>query len=115
MPDIGQELSGPGIRLPPPHLHPNQEERFEVLGARSRPSSTAWSDGTRPVRCPSSPPASCTSWSATAARVNWQVRPALRAAEFFEALYAGIEAAQRGEHFDVAAFLGGHAEEIRFT
>lgn len=46
---------------------------------------------------------------------NWQVRPALRTAEFFEGLDTGTAAARRGEEFDLAAFLAGHTDEIRLS
>ena len=48
------------------------------------------------------------------ARLNWQVRPALRTAEFFEGLYTGTAAARRGEEFDLGAFLASHTAEVRF-
>ncbi len=138
----GQVLQGPGVQLrlirtaaetdgellemestygdagvlPPPHFHPSQEERFEVLegaaltiidGVERRhetgdvfhvpPGVTHQLVGDGP------------------ARLNWQVRPALRFAEFFEGLYAGMDAAERGEDFDIGEFLARHADEIRFA
>jgi quercetin dioxygenase-like cupin family protein len=142
MAHAGQQISGPGIELrlirtaaetdgellelestygddgvlPPAHFHPSQEERFEVLEGTvltvidgvSRRYETGdvfhvsagvlhqlVGDG--------------------AARVNWQVRPALRTAEFFERLYTGIAAAERGEAFDIGELLAGHTDEIRFA
>jgi quercetin dioxygenase-like cupin family protein len=102
---------GAGATMPPEHLHPRQAERFEVLegavlavidGADRRYETGETFDvpaGTRHQMTGDGP-----------ARVRWQVRPALRTAEFFERLYSG-EAADG----DVAAFLAEFATEIRFT
>jgi len=100
--------------LPPAHLHPEQVERFEVLegamqtiigGVERRyevgetfevPAGTLHQmtgDGT--------------------ARVRWQVRPALRTAEFFERLYGTGEAGVGAE--GVAEFLAEFSNEIQFT
>jgi quercetin dioxygenase-like cupin family protein len=128
----GQELHGPeGTRLrllsiepellameatytgtgsmPPGHLHPSQAERFEVLdgamdtvigGAERRyemgevfevPAAT-------PHQMAADGPA----------RVRWEVRPALRTAEFFEALYSG-------QVTDGAAFLDEFEDEFQLT
>jgi hypothetical protein len=44
-----------------------------------------------------------------AARIKWEVRPALRSADFFEELYTGAAAA------DPAAFLERYADEFRLV
>jgi quercetin dioxygenase-like cupin family protein len=97
--------------MPPEHLHPSQAERFEVLegsvrviaGGEERTYGAGESfevpAGT-PHRMGADEPS----------RVRWQVRPALRTAEFFEELHGGkVEPAEAG------AFLERYAEEIRFT
>jgi quercetin dioxygenase-like cupin family protein len=95
--------------LPPEHVHPRQAERFEVLegsiraivdGAEQRYAAGETFDvpaGTRHQMTAEGP-----------ARMRWEVRPALRTAEFFERLYTG----------DPATFgdaLADFADEIRFT
>src|SRR5512144_490721 len=75
---------------PPEHLHPSQDERFTVLegsihavigGVEHRygPGETFEVPAGTPHRMASEGPA----------RTRWEVRPALRMAEFFERLYAG--------------------------
>jgi quercetin dioxygenase-like cupin family protein len=79
---------------PPPHLHPAQEERFEVLeGAMT---ACVGADDAREV------PAGETlviptgtrhqMWNAgsSVARVRWETRPALRTEEWFRAIDAAI-------------------------
>jgi quercetin dioxygenase-like cupin family protein len=95
--------------FPPEHLHPSQDERFTVLegaadtvleGVRRRYEEGASFDV----------PAGTVHQLAAAgpARLRWEVRPALRTAEFFEALYGGAAAE------DFGAFLAEFADEIRF-
>ncbi len=109
MPHEGQELEGPnGITLrfvqitdevlemeqtyggegplPPTHLHPTQDERFEV------PAGTAHQMG-----------------GDGAARIKWEVRPALRSAHLFEELYTAAAAS------DPAAFLERYADEFQLV
>src|SRR3954447_12380169 len=113
MPHDGQEIHGPnGYRLkfvrtgeealvmeasysgeggfPPEPLHPRQAERFEVLegavlaridGVEQRHEAGATFDV--PVGMPHTMAAD------GPARTRWEVRPALRTAEFFERLYGG--------------------------
>ena len=75
---------------PPPHFHPSQDEHFEVLegavltvvaGEERRYEAGESFDVpvTTPHQMTGDGPA----------RVRWQVRPALRTAEFFERLYSG--------------------------
>ena len=132
MAHAGQELQGPGgtrLRLletgedllameaayagkgsmPPEHLHPRQAERFEVLegamltivgGAERR-----YEKG-EVFHVPAGTPHQMRADGRT--RVRWEVRPALRTAEFFEALYSG-------KVTDGAAFLRDFADEFRLT
>jgi mannose-6-phosphate isomerase-like protein (cupin superfamily) len=132
---IGQELSGPGgmvLRIvgiepealemeasyrgdgpmPPMHLHPRQTERFEVLDGtmltviggveRSYESGDVFEvpAGT-PHQMRADGPA----------RLRWEVRPALRTAEFFERMYtAPPSGAEEG-----AAFLEEFSNEFRLS
>ena len=101
--------SGEG-ELPPPHLHPRQDERFEVLEGAVRAvvddAEVRYSRGeTFDV------PAGTTHQMGGdgPARVHWQVRPALRSAQFFEELYTGAAAA------DPAGFLKRYADEFQLV
>ena len=101
--------------LPPEHLHPQQVERFEVLegtvrtiidGAERRYEAGANFEvpvGTAHQMAGEGP-----------ARMRWEVRPALRTAEFFERLYGdGPDSA--GAAPSGAEFLAEFSDEIRFT
>ena len=137
VPHAGQEIEGPGgfrlrlVRtaaetggellemearypgtgeLPPEHRHPLQDERFEVLqgtvlaiigGVEGRYSQGETFEVPRETRHQMT--------GDGPARVRWEVRPALRTAEFFERLYAGEAAGS------LAAFLGEFRDEIRIT
>jgi quercetin dioxygenase-like cupin family protein len=94
-------------QMPPLHLHPSQTERFEVLQGTVRtvidgtPRNYAAGDsfevpaGTM-HQMAADPPA----------RMRWEIRPALRTAEFFETLYSG----------DIPAdFLERFSAEVRFA
>jgi quercetin dioxygenase-like cupin family protein len=94
--------------MPPEHLHPHQDEHFEVLEGRVRVEVEGTElryrageafeilAGTRHRMAADGP-----------AKVRWQVRPALRTAEFFERLY------DEGE--SVGAVLAEFRAEIRIT
>jgi len=76
--------------FPPVHLHPSQAERFEVLEGELR----AVVDGSErryvageSFDVPAGTPHTMTTDVPT--RTRWEVRPALRTAEFFERLYSG--------------------------
>ena len=98
--------AGTGL-LPPEHFHPGQVERFEVLEGNVR----AIIDGTEHRYAPGETfdvPAG-TPHQMTAdepSRIRWEVRPALRTAEFFERLYATD---------DIAALLAEFRDEVRLT
>ena len=112
MPHSGSEIHGPGVVLrivrndgdlleldasyegaglmPPEHLHPRQAERFEVLEGEVR----AFIDGIERIYgagetfdVPVGTPHRMAATRPT--RTRWQVRPALRTAEFFTRLYGG--------------------------
>ncbi len=98
--------AGTGL-LPPEHFHPRQVERFEVLEGNVR----AIIDGTEHRYAPGETfdvPAG-TPHQMTAdepSRMRWEIRPALRTAEFFERLHAGG---------DIAALFVEFRDEIRLT
>lgn len=77
-------------QFPPRHYHPSQDEHFEVLEGtvrtivdgeeRSYESGEAFDIPAGAVhQLAADPPA----------RLKWEVRPALRTAEFFETVYSG--------------------------
>jgi hypothetical protein len=99
--------------MPPEHLHPKQAERFEILEGSMR----AIVDGKEHVyeqgesfEVPAGTPHQMAAEGPT--KTRWQVRPALRTAEFFERLYGtGPESAQElGQ-----AFFAEFDQEFRLT
>lgn len=87
---LEMEATYPGdADMPPEHLHPKQVERFEVLdgtihaivGGDERHYGSGES-----FEVPSGTPHRMTAEGGSA-RTRWEVRPALRTAEFFERLY----------------------------
>jgi len=95
--------------LPPDHYHPQQDEHFEVLegairvvldGEERRVEAGETLDipaGTHHQMAGDGP-----------ARVKWEVRPALKTADFFERLYGG-------QVDDWPAFFEEFREEVVFT
>jgi hypothetical protein len=82
---------------PPKHLHPSQDEHFELLEGEL----TAEVDGTTHVLSAGQAldiPAKATHrmWNSGTgqARARWEVRPAQRTAEFFEEMDGGINPAK---------------------
>jgi quercetin dioxygenase-like cupin family protein len=106
---------GGGGRVPPEHFHPQQVERFEVL------DGTMWTiiGGTErqygpgeTFEVPANTPHQMTAEGPS--RVRWEVRPALRTAEFFERLYGdGPDSARASA--SIAEFLAEFSDEIRMT
>jgi hypothetical protein len=76
--------------LPPEHFHPRQVERFEVLEGTIR-AIIGGTEG-RSADAPS--------------RMRWEVRSALRTAEFFERLYGAAS---------IADLLAEFRDEVRLT
>lgn len=98
---------GGGADLPPEHLHPSQDERFEVLDGAVRTIVAGVErryEAGEAFEVPAGTPHQMTGDGP--ARVRWQVTPALRTAEFFERLYGG--------QVD-AGFLEEFRAEIRLT
>ena len=99
--------------MPPEHLHPKQAERFEVLEGRMR----AIVDGEERVYeegesfdVPPETPHQMAAEGPT--RMRWEVKPALRTAEFFERLYGEGPGSAR-EMGD--AFLTEFEDEFRLA
>jgi mannose-6-phosphate isomerase-like protein (cupin superfamily) len=99
--------------LPPPHLHPLQEERFEVLEGRVH-AVIGGEERHFEAGASFDVPAG-TLHQMTAAGPSlmaWEVTPALRTADFFERLYAILgDPERRGE---LPALLDEFSDEIRF-
>jgi mannose-6-phosphate isomerase-like protein (cupin superfamily) len=101
--------------LPPEHLHPRQVERFEVLEGTVRTII----DGTErryevgeKFEVPAGTPHQMAGEGP--ARMRWEVRPALRTAEFFERLHGeGPDSARAAS--SISEFLGEFSDEIRLT
>ena len=97
--------------LPPEHFHPRQVERFEVLegtilaivGGTERRYGTGETFGV-----PAGTPHQMT--AEAPARLRWEVRPALRTAEFFERLYGTGDATPAAS---IAELLAEFEDEIR--
>jgi quercetin dioxygenase-like cupin family protein len=94
--------------FPPVHLHPSQHEHFTVEEGRVR----AIVDGEErryeagdSFDVPAGTPHTMASEGGT--RFRWEVRPALRTAEFFERLHGG------GAADDPQAFLNEFSAEFR--
>jgi quercetin dioxygenase-like cupin family protein len=94
--------------LPPEHLHPAQAERFEVLEGAVRTivggAERRYESG-ESFEVPAGTPHQMTGDGP--ARVRWQVRPALRTAEFFERLYGGGAGIELLEEFSAEIRLTG--------
>jgi quercetin dioxygenase-like cupin family protein len=99
--------------LPPEHFHPRQVERFEVLegtilaiiGGAERRYGTG-----ETFEVPAGTPHQITAHAP--ARVRWEVRPALRTAEFFERLYGAGDGTAAAS---IAELLAEFEDEVRIT
>lgn len=95
----------------PAHLHPNQQERFRVLSGAVRASVDGEEMTLRTDDELVIPAGTAHEFGGHATEhgtVRWEVRPPLRTREFFERLFAGLNAAAEGreqeEPFDVADY-----------
>lgn len=105
---------GDNGQLPPEHLHPGQVERFEVLEGVVRTTIDGVDQRYRAGEVFEVRPGTRHQMAGDgAARVRWQVRPALRTAEFFECLYSGAAAANGPD--GIAEFLAEFRDEIVLT
>jgi quercetin dioxygenase-like cupin family protein len=99
--------------MPPEHLHPSQAEHFEVLEGAMRVivggEEKLYGEG-ESFDVPTGTPHQM--GAEGPARMRWEVRPALRTAEFFERLYGtGPDSARElGE-----AFFAEFSDEFRLT
>jgi Cupin domain len=88
--------------MPPEHLHPKQTEHFEVLEGSMRTiidgEERVYETG-ESFEVPTGTPHQMAAEGPT--RMKWEVRPALRTAEFFERLYGDGPGSARemGEQF----------------
>jgi quercetin dioxygenase-like cupin family protein len=81
----------PGSKPPPLHYHPNQEERFLVhegaLRFRVGKEERIVAAGQELLVPPGAHHLACNASASEPAVVRWITRPALRTAEFFDAIY----------------------------
>jgi quercetin dioxygenase-like cupin family protein len=101
--------------MPPEHLHPTQDERFEVLEGAVRTviggEERVYGAGER-FEVPAGTPHRM--GTDGPARLRWEVRPAQRTAEFFERLYGdGPDSARNAASPE--EFLAEFAAEIRMV
>ena len=96
----------------PAHLHPSQDERFEVLAGAVRAGVDGevetLSEGDV-LHVPAGTPHEFGGHADQPGTVRWEVRPPLRTREFFERLFAALHAAAdgtppEGPAFDVADY-----------
>src|SRR3954466_13169946 len=74
------------------HYHPSQDEHFEVLEGRIHAVINGveqWFDKGEAFEVPAGAPHQMAAEGPT--RIRWEVRPALRTAEFFERFYDGLD------------------------
>jgi quercetin dioxygenase-like cupin family protein len=75
-------------QFPPKHYHPSQDEHFEVLEGTVRTIVDGEERSYEPGESFDIPASAVHQMTADPpARVKWEVRPALRTAEFFETIY----------------------------
>jgi mannose-6-phosphate isomerase-like protein (cupin superfamily) len=78
--------------LAPSHYHPSQDEHFEVLEGRIHAvvgGDERWYDEGETFGIPAGTPHQMAAEGPT--RIRWEVRPALRTAEFFERFYDALD------------------------
>jgi quercetin dioxygenase-like cupin family protein len=100
--------------LPPEHLHPRQTERFEVLEGEVRAivggEEQRYGAG-ETFEVPAATPHQMA--ADVPSRLRWEVRPALRTAEFFERLYAAMD--EQGSQEPIADLFAEFSDEFRLT
>jgi len=102
-----EAIYGGSGQLPPKHFHPGQDEHFEVIEGTVR--AVMGGEERRYAAGDTFQVPAGTVHQMTAdppARLKWEVRPALRTAEFFETLYSGNAGAD---------FLEQFSAEVRFV
>jgi quercetin dioxygenase-like cupin family protein len=112
---LEMEASYPGTGvLPPEHLHPQQIERFEVLEGSVRAVIAGEErryDAGEAFEIPAGTPHQMTADAPS--RMRWEVRPAMRTAEFFERLYAAASGGPGGQ--SIPELLDEFSPEFRLT
>jgi quercetin dioxygenase-like cupin family protein len=100
--------------LPPEHFHPRQVERFEVLEGTVRAiiggTERRYGRG-ETFEVPAGTPHQMT--AEVPSHMRWEIRPALRTAEFFERLY-GADDSERVAA-SIADLLAEFSDEVRVT
>ena len=101
----------PGGAPAPPHFHPAQEERFTVIAGAVHCEIDGEARTLREgdeLTIPAGTPHVFGGHPDEAGTVRWEVRPPLRTREFFEGLFAALDAASEGRSeespFDVADY-----------
>jgi hypothetical protein len=111
--EMEASYAGNGV-LPPEHLHPRQVERFEVLEGEVRAivggQERRYEVG-EAFDVPADTPHQMT--ADVPSRLRWEVRPALRTAEFFERLYAAMDEQGSGEPLE--ELFAEFSDEFRLT
>ena len=101
--------------MPPEHLHPSQAEHFEVLEGTMRAviagEERLYEEGAAFEVPPGTPHQMA---AEEPSRIRWEVRPALRTAEFFERLHGDGPDSMRAAP-SIADFLEEFSDEVRFT
>lgn len=104
----------PGSPAPPMHLHPEQDESFEVLtgviAARVEDVEHTYGAGDT-FTVPRGTPHTMWNGGDAVARVIWRTEPALDTLGWFEAL---AQAQRTGDYEPLGDALKAHAREIRF-
>ncbi len=115
---------GPGGEAPPKHLHPSQDEHFEVLEGELR---VRVGDGGERVLAkgeevdvPRGVPHQMWNPGAETARVRWQTRPALRTESWFRAIDAVRRSGRLGKDgmpgpLAFAVFLNEYRDVFRLA
>jgi quercetin dioxygenase-like cupin family protein len=105
----------PGAPAPPVHLHPEQDEHFEVL-AGTIAATVAGEERTyragEAFGIPRGTPHTMANGGDDEARVIWRTEPALDTLGWFEAL---AEAQRSGDYAALGEAVQAHAREIRFV
>lgn len=105
----------PASPLPPAHLHPAQEERFEVAEGEllfvidGQPRTVAAGES---ITVPPGRVHQVRNAGPVPAVATWQTRPALRTGEFFEAISAALA---DGDLEVVLGVVGEYAEVFRLA
>jgi quercetin dioxygenase-like cupin family protein len=104
-----------GSMTPPVHLHPEQDERFEVLAgeitATVEGEERSYGAGER-FAIPRGTPHTMWNGSDGETRVLWRTEPALDTLGWFEAL---AEAQRTGDYGPLGDALQAHSREIQFV